>query len=208
MSKWLETIAGASAPGAARKENEAQAWAQYARQAAAALRDKTGLPEISVFGPVLGRGERAFFQGAANYARLYGGDGSYSTTGLLALGNPAFMLGALAASGIVNHRRKARAQRQASVQWRDHQRAGLIVTSQRLMLHTSGRGWSSYFYGAITEYYPILEIASLTLGFGNAAPPIQLAGPPVPAAAVLVAAAVMPDRWTQDPRLSPLLASS
>nr|WP_313776829.1 hypothetical protein [Mycobacterium sp.] len=209
MANWLDTITGVTAPGAARKQSEAEVWAQYARNAAAALRTGAALPEINVvgMGPVLRRGECAFFQGGVNYARMYGGDGTYTTTGLLALGSPAFMLGAFAATGIINHRRKARARRDAVVQWRDHQRAGIIATSQRLMVHTD-RGWATYAYGAITEYYPDIASSSLTMGFGGQGAPMLLAGLPVPAISVLVAAATMPDRWTQDPRLRPLLTAA
>ncbi|MDQ2638394.1 MAG: hypothetical protein M3Y83_16125 [Actinomycetota bacterium] len=196
-------ITGASA-GAARRHDDADTWMQYARHAATALHNRTGLPEINVYGPVLERGERAFFQGTTNYARMYGGDGTYATTNLFALGSPALMLGAFAASGIINHRRKARARRDATVQWRDHQQAGVIATNKRLMVHTD-RGWGMYAYGAITEFYPDIEQATLTIGFGDQGAPMLLAGPPAPAISLLVAAATMPDRWTQDPRLRQLL---
>jgi hypothetical protein len=200
-------LSGVTAPGVVREQNEAEVWEQYARRAAFALRARTALPEIHVYGPVFRPGERAFFQGSANYARMYGGDGTYNTTGLLALGSPGFMLGSLAASGIINHRRKARARRDGALVWRDHQRAGLIATSQRLMIHTD-RGWGTYAYGAITEYYPNIESSTLTIGFGDQGAPMLLAGPPVQAVAVLVAAATMPDRWAQDPRLSALFPPS
>jgi hypothetical protein len=36
---------------------------------------------------------------------MYGGDGTYTTSGLLALGSPTFMLGAFAAAGIINQPR-------------------------------------------------------------------------------------------------------
>jgi hypothetical protein len=207
LANWLDTTSGVTASGSVRKQNEAEVWAQYARRVAAALRGGTALPEITVYGPVFRPGERAFFQTSVNYARLYGGDGTYNTSGLLALGSPAFMLSSLAASGIINHRRKARARRDAAVVWRDHQRAGLIATSHRLMIHT-GRGWGTYAYGAITEFYLNLESATVTIGFGDQGAPMLLNGSPVRAAAVLVAAATMPDRWAQDPRLSALLAPS
>ena len=102
------------------------------------------------------------------------------------------MLGAFAACGIINHRRKVGARRDAVVQWRDHQRAGIIATSHRLMVRTD-RGWATYAYGAISDYYPDLESSILTLGFGGQCAPMLLAGPAVPAVTVLVAAATMPD---------------
>lgn len=207
MVNWPSINPGSSGPTAVRKQDEAEAWTQYACRAAAALQSGTSLPEINVagMGPVLRPRERALFQGNANYCRLYGGDGTYTTTGLLALGNPAFMIGAFAATSIINHRRKARARRDAEVRWRDHQRAGLIGTSQRLLVHTD-RGWGTYAYGAITEYYPDVENGYLTIGFGDQGAPMLLAGPASRAVAVLVAAATTPDRWTQDPRLRSLVA--
>ena len=136
MANWLDTITGVTAPGAARKQSEAEVWPRRPkRRGRATHRSHAAGNDVVGMGPVLRRGERAFFQGGANYRRMYGGDGTYTTTGLLALGNPAFMLGAFAASGIINHRRKARARRDAAVQWRDYQRAGIIATSQRLMVH-------------------------------------------------------------------------
>jgi hypothetical protein len=69
MANWLDTITNtAAAPGTARKQTEAEVCAQYARNAAAALRADAALPEINLVGtgPVLRRGERAFFRGSAN----------------------------------------------------------------------------------------------------------------------------------------------
>jgi len=206
MANWLDTLSAAATPGAARKQSEAQMWAQYARATAAALQARTALPEVNVagMGPVLYPGERALFHGGVDYARLYGGDGSYSTTGLLALGSPAFMIGAFAAAGVINHRRKSRARREAAVVWRDQQRGIVIATNQRVLVHHDG-GWSTYAYGAITEYYPDPPNATLTLGFGPNAAPMSLSGPPTLTLSVLVAAATQGERWTQDPRLHTLL---
>lgn len=205
MGNWLDRIAsGTATPQSGGLQHEADQWWRYARQVATAFRENTELPTIQVFGPVLLDGECAFFQATANYSRMYGGDGSYTTTGLVALGSPAFMVGSLAASGYINHRRKTRAQRDAAQRWRDHQRAGLIVTSDRLLVNTSESGWLSFYYGAVSEYYPDLTNRSLTLAFGGQCSPLCLQGPPAPAAAVVVGAAIAPQRWAQDPRIGPL----
>ncbi len=66
----------------------------------------------------------------------------------------------------------------------------------------------SFPRGTITEFYPNLETSTLTIGFGGQGPPLLLNGLPVGAVAVVVAAATMPDRWAQDPRLSTLFASA
>ncbi len=159
-----------------------------------------------MYGPVFNPGERALFQGKVNYARLYGGDGTYTSTGMFVLGNPAVMLGSLAAAGIINHRRKTRARRDAALQWRDHQNGAFIVTNQRLLVHTD-RGWAPNAYGAITELYPDLENWTLTIGFGDRGAPMLLNGPPVPAIALITAAATMPDRWMHDPRLHSIVGA-
>jgi hypothetical protein len=205
MASLLSTVTGKAAQNAARARSQNEMWIEYARHAATALRNRTPLPEITVYGPVLHAGERALFQGTVNYARMYGGDGTYNTTGMLVLGNPAVMLGSFAAAGIINHRRKARARRDAALQWRDHQNGGFIATNQRLMVHT-GRGWGTYAYSAITEFYPDLENWTLTMGFGDRGAPTLLNGRAVPAIALIVAAATMPDRWMHDPRLQTLFS--
>jgi hypothetical protein len=98
VANWLDTTSGVTAQAVVRKQNEAEAWTRYACYVATALRARTALPEINVYGPVFRPGERAFFQESVNYARMYGGDGTYTTTGLLALGSRGFMLGSLAAA--------------------------------------------------------------------------------------------------------------
>lgn len=209
MGRWLDAVSAVTAPGAERKAAEAQAWVEYARTTAALLlAEDTGPPAIDVYGPVLYPDESAFFEGAADYARLYGGDGSYESSSLLALGSVPFMVGAIAANGVLNHRRKVKAQREAQPVWREQQRVGLIGTTHRLLVNAAQRGWLTFDYSAVSEFYPDFQnpqTPSLTLGFGNAAPPLRLSGPPVSAAAVLVAAATSPGRWAQDPRLRPIL---
>lgn len=209
MGRWLEAVSAVTAPGAERKTAESQAWVEYARTTAAALlAEDTGPPAIAVYGPVLYPDEDAFFEGSADYARLYGGDGTYESSSLLALGSVPFMVGAFAANGVLNQRRKAKARREAAVVWREQQRVGLVGTTHRLLINTAQQGWMSFDYSAVSEFYPDFQSPqnpSLTMGFGNIAPPMRLSGPPVAAAAVLVAAATSPGRWAQDPRLRPIL---
>lgn len=202
--KWLD-LTGDHRPATTSSRGRREQWWDFAHTAAVGLLDGKPPPPVQVYGPVLMRGEAAFFTASADYSRLYSGDGSYTTTGLLALGSPGFMLGAFAASGYINHRRKAAARRDAQQRWRDSQRVGLIATSQRLLVNVAGHGWLPFDYGAVTEYYPDLGQRTLTLGFGQETSPMRLSGPPVLAACVLVGAAVAPDSWHQDPRLAPLL---
>ena len=46
---------------------------------------------------------------------------------------------------------------------------------------------------------------SLVLGFDGSTAPLMLSGGAIPAASVLVSAAVAPDNWDNDPRVGPLL---
>ena len=192
-------------PAAAAERSEREQWWEYARGAAARLLEGQAPPPVQVYGPVLNHGETAFFSATANYARLWGGDGSYTSTSLLALGSPGFMIGAFAVNGYFNHRRKAAARRDAQVRWREHQRVGLVGTSHRLLVNTASQGWLTFAYGAVTEYYPDIQNCALTVGFGDRGEPLLLSGPPVLAASLLLSAAVAPDTWPHDPRLAPLL---
>jgi hypothetical protein len=90
------------------------------------------------------------------------------------------------------------------VVWRDHQRAIVIATNRRLLVHHDG-GWSTYAWSVITEYYPDLDNAAVTVGFGPHAVPMSLSGPPAAALAVIVAAGTQGPRWIDDPRLRPVL---
>lgn len=207
-NKWLSYLENLNAsfgvsPAASQDREH---WRQYAGSVADKLRRGELPPAVSVFGPVLARDEQAFFQGSVSYARMYGGDSTYYTSDLMALGSWKFMAGAYALNGYVNHRRRKAARREATVCWRDHQHAQLIATDRRLMVHVAPHGWQSFDYLAITEYYPNLQESSLTLGFGDSVAPLMLAGNAIPAASVLVSAVAAPHSWDQDPRLAPLLS--
>lgn len=204
MAGWLEKPTAARA---AVSEQHAWWW-KYARASAMAFRAGQAPPEVEVFGPVLDDGESVYFSGSAQYARMYGGDGSYSTTGFIALGSPAVLAGSVAATTYINRRRKVAAAREAVVQWRSHQQVAIIGTSHRLLVHVADKGWLSFYYSAVSEYYPDPQTWSLTLGFGEQCSPLRLVGLPVPAACVLVCVALDPQRWWRDPRLASLLTAA
>ena len=98
-SKWLDVVGGLK-PATASARGEREQWWDYTRTAALGLRQG----KSPACGPGLWSGAQTagsrVFPASANYARLYGGDGSYTTTGLLVLGSPGFMIGAFAASGM------------------------------------------------------------------------------------------------------------
>lgn len=199
MGKWLERLSAATTP-----ETETQAWIVQAQRVAETLRAGECLPEIQLFGPVMYSGERALFDSPVAYARMYGGDGSYKTTNVLALGNRSFIAGSMAATGLINGARKARARREATPRWRDDQRVRLVTTNRRLLVYGPGQRWLTFDYAAISEFEPVVHHNMMRLHFASA-PSLGLCGPPVLAAMVLVAAATNPQHWMRDPRLRPLV---
>lgn len=114
-------------------------WWQYAQLAAREARAGHTPPAMALHGIVLGHNEFAILQTEATYARLWGGDGTYFRNSTFAFGNPAFVVGALAASAIGNSARKRAAQRNAQVTWREHQHVSVIVTNHRFLCHTRVR---------------------------------------------------------------------
>lgn len=187
--------------------NEWERWWLYARGAARRFAQGISPPEIEVFGPVLAADEFGLLQADLSYSRLYAaGDGRYQKTGMLVVGRPTVMVGALAVSAAVNHRRKVAARRDAEQRWRDHQQIQVMMTNHRLLCNTLDAGFESYFYGGITEFYPDLDGWQLTLAFDGKVAPLRLAGPAAPALCLWTATAVLGDRWTRDARLAKLFA--
>lgn len=180
-------------------------WWEQARSTARQIADGISPPTIRVWGPVLDADEVAVMTAEACYSRLYAGDGTYTPAAAFVLGRPAVMLGALAVSAAVNHRRKVAALREAVPRWRDMQQAQVIVTTRRLLCGTDA-GWESAWFDTVTDVQPDLGSWSLTLGFGPGWAPIRLTGPAVPTMAVWTAAAVHGYHWQHDPRLAPLLS--
>lgn len=179
-------------------------WWHYACLAANELRHGTQPPQLAIHGLVLRSDEYGVLQADAGYSRLYGGTGRYTTGSTFAVGNPAFVLGALATQAMVNQSRRAAAARDAAVQWREQQRVSVLVTNQRLLCNTATRGWLSFWFGGVTELYPDLQSWSLTLAFGEG-DPLRLEGPATPGLSLWASYFILGDQWTTDPRLRPLL---
>ncbi|QXC46173.1 hypothetical protein [Rhodococcus qingshengii] len=179
-------------------------WWQYAQLAAREARAGHTPPAMPLHGIVLGHNEFAILQTEAMYARLWGGDGTYFRNSTFAFGNPAFVVGALAASAIGNAARKRAAQRNAQVTWREHQHVSVIVTNHRFLCHTHSQGWLSFYFNAVSEFYPDLHGWTVNLVFENAVP-LQLSGPSTPALSLWSAIGILGPRWADDPRLAPLL---
>ena len=183
----------------------AEQWWHYSRSCAAALRAGRPPTPVDVHGPVLEPGEHALLSAEIDYSRYCGISASYSPLPLVVAGRPALMFGALAAHGIINHRRKAAAERKAMEQWRFHRTCTVIATSDRLICGTSSHGMVSLWFGACTEFYPDLQQWTLTLGFDTTSP-VRLHGPAAPALSLWSAYGVLGDAWVDDPRLAALLA--
>jgi hypothetical protein len=159
---------------------------------------------LTLYGIVLEPGETAYLQTSVHYARLYGGSGRYSTTGGIYFGRPGMVLGLMAATAAVNASKKAAARRDMQLLWRDLQEVPLIATNYRLMCHLPARGWLSFYYTAVQEFYPDPANWTLTFGFQNAEP-LRLGGLPVPTLSVLTAWTVLGDRWQTEPGIAPLV---
>lgn len=159
-----------------------------------------------MYGPVLAPEESARLCAPAFYSRLFGGDGRYAPASMFLVGRRAAMVGALAVQGLVNHRRKVAAQREAAVWWRLHQQSGVIVTTHRLLINAREDGWLTFPFSRVSEFYPDLENWTLTMGFGSATPPLRLAGPATPGLILWTTYGILGNRWLSDPRLAPLLA--
>ncbi|ONI71643.1 hypothetical protein BWI15_15915 [Kribbella sp. ALI-6-A] len=186
----------------ARREQEewqlGQDWARFLRGG--------GVPQaLPLYGIVLEPGEVAYLQTSVHYARLYGGDGRYNSSGGLFFGSTGFVLGMMAANAAVNSSRKAAARRDMQLLWRDLQEVQLIATNYRLMTHLAQRGWLSFYYNSVQEFYPDPANWTVTFGFQQAEP-LQLGGLATPTLSVLTAWSVLgADRWQNEPGIAPLL---
>jgi len=188
----------------ARAVDEYGWWWAYARRCAAAFRAGVCPPEVQVFGPVLEADESALMSAQVEYSRLYGGDGRYDRSNFFIVDRPAVMVGGLALNAAINHHRKVVARREAVPKWRDRCLAAVIVTTHRLLCDAGG-GWESFWYGAMSEFYPDLGAWSVTVGFQRCAA-LRLVGAAVPAVCLWMATAVLGDGWDRDPRLAGLLS--
>jgi hypothetical protein len=180
-------------------------WWDYAQQIARALWAGLSLPPIAVYGPVMDTGERAYISGHATYSRFAPGDNSYTALGAMVFARPAITASALAAQGIINHRRGTAARRAGEPAWRNTRETHVIVTSERLLTN-SPSGWLSFWHETFEEFYVDLHRWTMVIGFGaHPCPPVRLTGACVPAISVLTAKRLAGDQWSAEPRLASLL---
>jgi len=163
---------------------------------------------LGITGLVLEQGEVAYLSTSMHYSRLYGGSGEYMHTSNMAFGKPGFVLGMMAMNAAVNAGRRNAARKDMQPLWRELQELPVVVTNYRIMCHQTPRGWLSFYYGAVQEYYPDPANWTVTFGF-NSAEPLRLGGLPAPTLAVLTAWCVLgAERWAADPGLEPLMSAA
>lgn len=143
------------------------------------------LPAFENFNLNLEPGEQVFDQYRAKYARFYGQNVTYQTGGVFAMGSPLFVAGAMIGSAVGNANARAQAQRVAAAQWREIQYVDVMVTDRRLIIPVGGRTLSFYF-NAVTAFFPEIDAMTLTLDFGDRTEPVQLFSPNTAATSVLV----------------------
>jgi hypothetical protein len=163
---------------------------------------------LTMYGLVLDPGEVAYIQTTAQYARLYGGNGQYTQSGGFFFGKPGMVLGMMAANAAVNASRRAAARRDMEQMWRDVQELPVVATNYRLLCHLPAKGWMSFYYSAVQEFYPDPANWMLTFGFQNAVP-LRLAGLATPTLSVLTAWCVLgTDRWPGEPGIAQIVQAA
>ncbi|MFT4259886.1 MAG: hypothetical protein QM568_09705 [Microbacterium sp.] len=151
----------------------ADAW-ERARTARTALLAHEIPPSVQQWDVVPYAGEVFFAQVPLTYARYYGRDVSYAQTSAVALGNPAFVVGALAVTAISNASARSRAAAQSAPQWREWQTSSVYISNRRFAVHAGGQ-WLSFDYSAMTAVFPEAAASTLVCQFHSAAP-LLLAG--------------------------------
>ncbi|NIK56839.1 hypothetical protein [Kribbella shirazensis] len=163
---------------------------------------------LRMYGLVLEPDEVAYLETNMQYSRLYGGDGRYRHNSGTFIGKPGLVLGMMAATAAVNASRKAAAKRDMQPSWRDVQEVPVVATNLRLICHLPGKGWMSFYYSAVQEFYPDTDNWMITFGFQNAVP-LRLAGLPTPTLSVLSAWCVHGNgRWHAEPGIAPLVQAA
>lgn len=182
-------------------------WWGYACSAAHALSQGLPPPTVRVYGPVLDADEQPRLTAPAQISRLIAGDGSYQHHTTMLLGSTMLTLGVLGAQGVLNHRRRQRAHREAIPAWRLQRMGTVLVTDQRLICPAAdGTQLLSFWFANVTEYHPNLAHRTLELAFSTEeCEPLRLHGAAVPALALWASVAIYGPDWINDDRLCSLL---
>jgi len=183
----------------------AQAWHRAGRLRLALERREVP-PSVDVWDVIPQPGETFFFDTSAQYARYYGQDVTYATSGGFFFGHPLFVAAGVAMTAAGNAARRSAAEAAAQAQWREQQSVRLLVSNQRLVCNVNGQ-WLSFFYSAMTAVYPEVDRWSLVCQFDSTSP-MLLSGPAIPEAALLTVLMTHgPEAVTRHPSLQPLAPS-
>jgi hypothetical protein len=186
----------------AQQEQFAAAWRSSTHLRGALIRRELP-PQIRVWDVVPHQGEAFFSDTAASYARFYGQDTTYATSGGFFFGYPLFVAAGVALSAAGNAARRSAAEATAREQWREHQGVRLVVSNQRLICNVNGQ-WLSFYYADMTAVYPEVDHWALVCQFGSTAP-LLLQGLGVPSAALItVLMTYGPDAVAEHPSLARL----
>lgn len=131
------------------------------------------------------KGEHPYADLPLEYSRFYGMDVTYDQRSVVAFGSAGFVLGALAVNAAGNAIARNRARALAAAQWREHQVARVLLTSERLLVFTRTRPLS-FWHGGLSEFLPAPDAFQLLLTYPDCEP-VQLKGPGVPWLAVAMA---------------------
>lgn len=148
-------------------------------------------------------GEVFFGHVPVTYARYYGQDVTYQQSSTMAMGRPAFIVGALAVTAIANAAARSRAAQQAAIQWREWQNTGAYVTSHRIAVHANGE-WLSFDHAAMTAVYPEVAARTLVCQFSSTSPLLLSGDGSVLGAVIAVAQAYGRDAVGAHPALAAL----
>jgi hypothetical protein len=138
---------------------------------------------LEVWGVVLRPGETAYLNLPADYARFYGGAGTYEHVSGFFWGSPAFLVAGYGLTALGNASRRKAAEAEARQRWREYQLAQVIATDQRLLCLANGL-WQTFDFSMVTACYPEPENHSLVFEFPGAEP-LLIAGPNAPLIAAL-----------------------
>ncbi|MFV0252703.1 MAG: hypothetical protein ACK5H2_05135 [Beutenbergiaceae bacterium] len=184
-------------------EDTAQAnWAGAKRLRSDLLREQMPAP-IKVWDVVPHKGEEFYFDTSIQYARYYGQNVSYTQSGGLYVGSPAFVLAGLALTAAANSAQRSAAERQAREQWREFQTVQLLISDRRLVCKANGQ-WLSFYFSGMTAVYPKVEQWALVCEF-ESAEPLMLHGLSGPLVAVMTTHLTLgSDALDEHPSLLPL----
>ncbi|WP_449064416.1 hypothetical protein [Planomonospora algeriensis] len=109
------------------------------------------------------------------YSRWYAADVSYTRSSVLALGSPAFVIGALAVNAIGNSVRRTRALELAAPQWREHQAVQVFLTNESIITSAWNR-WQFWYFSDMMTVVPDFGTGSVLFTFSGNLVPLRLQG--------------------------------